>query len=177
MNIVLIKPNDFEYYIVYVVESIKGGYLCGARRVAKNGELIEQCEIFGPLIQKDAEKRCRIRAKVKVSKRGYASLSLEDMPDELGRWMEVPSEMREDQDGLIALAKEAKRERYVVFKDVRGIGDSFDLGIEYRAHEAGDGLLAVYDRLGVVQVCFAERMELVIPTERSIEIEKVFDGN
>jgi hypothetical protein len=177
MNIVLKRPDDSEYYVVYVMESMQGGYLCVAKRVAPGGELVEQCEQFGPYFtEEQAIKRCRIRAKVKVRRRGYVMVPLEEIPEELGRWLEVSDEMKESPDTLIAMAKEAKTERYVVFSNVAGISDLFDLGIEYLAHDIGGGLLSVYDRYGKEQQCFVERMDSISPTERSVEIAKVFDG-
>ena len=181
MNIVLRKPDSEEYYVVYTQESIRGGFFCGAKVVSfcKESESpshMAYCEQNFFKTKEDSAKRCRSRAKTKMRKRGCVRVEFEDIPEKLFPGVELPLDMNINEKELIEKAREAKRERYVIFSDVSGMENFFEVGGEYLAHEKSDGFLSVYDRFGECRECFADRMKSITPTERTKEIERVFNG-
>jgi len=173
MNIALKKPDGREYYLA-VIRRLNGHYSAQGKCVLRDGKLRTfgrpfECESLG-----SAQRRCRQLAKLKMKRRGYKQIRLDQLPESVIPFLEPPPEMRLTQEELIELVKDTKRERYVVFEDTAGLEGYFDKGVEYLGHETKEeGVLQVYDKFGELRHVFRERLASVEPTERCLELRKL----
>jgi hypothetical protein len=172
MNIVLKKLRPVEYYIACVKKN--GSFMVHGKYITKEGKIREQSK-SGPFdTYEEGIIRCRSLAKMKIRKKGFYEVELADIPEKVCVHMEVPPDMQITPAEMLAVMRGAKAERYVVFKNVLGLEESFDLGVEYLATVTEeDGVLSVYDRFGETRQCFEERMESIVPTEDAKKAEGI----
>ncbi len=72
---------------------------------------------------------------------------------------------------MIGFLKEARRERYIIFKDVSGLEEYFDVDVEYLGCQTRDKeTIAVYDRFGELRNVFKKRLASIEPTERCLQL-------
>lgn len=158
-----------EYYIACVRRN--GRYSARGKRVDQVGRLIEMCAAFEFDTQREAERRCRDMAALKCRKHRYVRLELDALPRPVQEHLEVPPDMQMTPWEMVEFLEMAPRERYVVLRDVRGMEEHFDAGVQYVGYETADGeCVAVYDRFGVLRECFVERVASMEPTERAVEM-------
>ena len=71
-----------------------------------------------------------------------------------------------------AIIRKSKRERYVEFDILTGLGDRFDAGIEYLSYVVMDEpeLYDVMDNFGNSCRCHQSRFSRIEPTERAISL-------
>lgn len=164
MNIVLKKTRPVEYYVACVKKN--GAYVVYGKYVTKDGELREHSKSEPFRTESEAVVRCRNLAKMKVRKKGFKELPLDEIPEKVAKHMEVPPNMQVTAEEMLQHIKQARSERYVVFSDVGGMEEYFDVDVEYVAHTTDEeGVLTVYDRFGDSRQCFAERMKSIVATE------------
>lgn len=170
MNIILYNAPGREYYIVSLKVGNPNGYQVVGKRVREDGRMFAfgQPSLFQD--RKLAERRVRDQIKIKIKRRGWQRVNLESLPDPVVKFLEVPPEMQVTPEEMVMILRKAPVERYVIFKDVTGIEEYFDAGIEYLGYVTDDAhIIKVFDKQGKLRDCFATRMLEVIPTERAIE--------
>ena len=172
MNIPL-RGRDGSYYIACVKHN--GVFVVVGKRLNTDGSLRELGQEFRFDSIEEAKKRCRSLAKMKVRKKGFVQIELDSLPLEAHRHLEIPTEMQLTPEELLALVREARLERYVVFKDVTGMEVYFDEGVEYLAliDESDPDFLIVFDRYGEKRNCRVDRMDLIRETEKAEEAGKI----
>jgi hypothetical protein len=173
MNIALQTPGG-EFYIACIKKN-GGPYIVVGKYILPDGTVRQFGQEFRFDRLEDAEKRCRAMAKMKVRKKGFLPVLLEDLPEATHRHLEIPPDMQLTPEEMIEFVRDARRERYVVFGDVFGIEAYFDLGVEYLALTVpgDDEHFLVYDKYGEKRHYHKDRMESVRMTERSEEASKL----
>lgn len=171
MNIVLHNTKGDEYYIVSLkVGQNAGGYLAIGKRVSNDGRLISIGQTSRFQDRKLAERRVRDQIKIKIKRRGWQRVNLESLPVKVVKYLEVPPEMQVTPEELVMVLRKAQAERYVIFKDVAGLEEYFDAGVEYLGYVTDDEhTIKVFDRFGALRDCFINRLLSVDLTERAIE--------
>ena len=172
MNIVLRNPSGGrdEFFIACIKKN--GAYYVYGRYVSPEGKLrtMSKCGPFDTVSA--ATDRCRSLARNKVRKKGFEKVSLDEVPDKVAPYIEMPTDMQMTPQELIRMVQEARRERYVIFKNVQGLEEFFDVDVEYLAKTTDEeDVLAVYDRFGGLRKCFIERMKSVVPTDEAKKAE------
>lgn len=172
MNIVLKSSTNKrpEFFIACIKKN--GTYHVYGKYVSFDGVLriVSKSESFPTEAQ--ARLRCRSLAKSKIRKKGFIEIGLGEIPKRVVPFLEIPPDMQLTAEEMILMIQKTRRERYVVFKDVNGIEESFDVGIEYLAEITDDeGVLTVYDRFGEARQCFVERMSAIVPTDEARQAE------
>lgn len=167
MNIVLQKSNPSEYYVACVKQADEGFVVWG-KYVTKDGDIRDTYNSPSFDTNEQAVVRCRNLAKMKIRKKGFSELALDQIPIKVAKHMEMPPDVDVSAEEMLSQLKEARNERYVVFKDTKGIEEYFDAGVEYLAHTTGEeGVLLVFDRFGESRQCFSDRMESITATEEA----------
>jgi len=174
MNIVLKNPKKQEYYVACVKRD-GDVYIAMGKCVDVSGKLREFGTRFNFNTLEAAQKKCKELAKIKVKKRKYSDVPLVKVPEPIQEHLEVPPDMQLTPQEMVALIADARRERYVVFRDVDGMENYFDQGIEYIGYAHNEDspdveCLEVYDRFGDLRHCLRSRMASINPTERCIEV-------
>ena len=169
MNIAMLSPDEKEYYLVSVKREDES-FCALCKCVCVDGELRDLGGRFLFPTQRDAERKCRQLAKTKTKRRGFHEVDLPEIPLDVQEHLEVPVEMQISPQEMVKLITRSKMERYVVFKNLDGLDDYFDLGVEYLGYEVDDGFLEVHDKFGDLRHCFASRMSSVVHTERCAEV-------
>jgi len=109
-------------------------------------------------------------AKTKTRKRNYVEVPLDSLNEKVRVHLEPPPEMQVTAEEMMNFISRLKRERYVVFKDINGLEDWFDVGVEYIGYEIDDDFISVYDKFGKLRDCMKCRMSSIVPTESAIEL-------
>jgi len=170
MNIALKKPGGGEYYIASIRKD-NGHYVIRGKCILPSGKLRQRGREFTSDSFAGAKKRCRQLASMKVKRRGYTVIQLEQIPDAVVPFLERPPDMQLTKTEMVKFLRETRRERYVVFKDVTGLEEYFDAGVEYIAYETRDKeVIKVHDRFGTIRQVFRERLESVEPTELCMQL-------
>ena len=166
------RDKNTEYYLASV-KSVGGRYLVRGKRVFINGKIHIQGEDFWFDNLKDATTRCRDLAKTKIKRRGWELMDLVNLPKPVVQHLEVPPDMVVTPEELVMILREVELERYVVFSNVLGLEDKFDVGMEYIGYEyenEKEHFVKVFDRFGQLCSCFKDRFLSIVPTERALEI-------
>jgi predicted DNA-binding WGR domain protein len=117
----------------------------------------------------DAERACC--KKLRVKKKHYYQ-ETNDFPEEILPYLKVEVDNQISNKEALALIDEARRERYVVFKDCTGIEDCFDEGVEWIGYidPNDDAFMEVMDRYGELRTVSIERLSSIDFTERTREV-------
>ena len=166
MNTVLRSHGG--YYIVSVKREGSTFYAV-SKCVHDNGVLKSVGSRYEFATLEDAEKKCRQIARMKAKKRGLSEVDMADLPEAVKKALVPDLDMQLSPQEMAELVARSKVERYVVFEDLNGLGDFFDLGVEYLGYEVDDGFVEVHDKFGDLRGCFTSRMSSVRPTERCAE--------
>jgi len=174
MNIVLQGNGKGAEFYIACIRQVAATYHVLGKCITSKGELRECSKNGIYASMSEAVQRCRALAKTKVRKKDMRELSLPDIPKKVAKHLEVPPDMKVSPEELLEHIRRTRTERYVVFREVVGIEEWFDAGVEYLAHVTDDeGVLLVYDRFGDQRECFVERMESVVPTEDAKKAEGI----
>lgn len=175
MNIALWNKARKEYYIVSVKSHANedDAFVTRGKRVSPEGRLIEWCEGFAFETKAEAERKCRDLAKMKARKGKGEVIPLEKLPKIVMNFLEVPPDMQLTPQEMIELLANIEREKYVTFKDLNGMEDLFDPGIQYLGFETEDPeFVKVFDKFGQIRDCLKSRIATTEPTERAIELRE-----
>lgn len=169
MNIVLFSDEKKEYCIACIKVGIGDSgipnYMVQGKRIDSFGRFIAFGQPFNFSVKKEAEKRCISLARIK-RRHGYKEIALDVVQSYLHKHLEVPPDMKLTPQQMIEFLTKSRRERYVVFKDISGLEDCFDLGVQYLAYTVDeDDVLLVYDKFGEARNCFKERFLTIVLTE------------
>lgn len=169
MNIVLHNVKGAEFYIA-ALKKDGDDFIAFGKRVSKDGRLASVGQAFKFHNRRSAELKIRDLAKVKIKRRGWVPINLENLPEKVVRFLEVPPEMQVTPEELVLILRNAQAERYVIFSDVSGLEEFFDAGVEYLGFAVEDEhTVKVFDRFGTLRECFVHRMLSVELTERAVE--------
>jgi hypothetical protein len=117
-------------------------------------------------------------AKTKTRKGKGEIVPLEKLPKVVMNFLEVPPDMQLTPQEMIELMANICREKYVIFKDLNGMEEFFDLGVQYLGFETDDfDFIKVFDKFGQLRDCLKSRIETLEPTERAIELMEKMDKN
>ena len=83
-------------------------------------------------------------------------------------------ETSEGNDVLMERARELIDSFVVVFEDVNGIEESFDVGVEYLATMKKD-YLVVFNRFGEEEICDKKRLSACVKASRESKLDKFFE--
>jgi hypothetical protein len=170
MNIVLKRRDGIEFFVACVKKN--GIYRVLGKYVSLSGNLRTTSE-DGPYgSELEARRRCQSLAKNKLRKKDFVRIPVQKIPNEIIPFLEFPTNMQITPQEMIQMIAEVRLERYVVFKDARGLEDFFDIGVEYLARITDDDdSLLVYDRFGKPRNCFIARMESISLTDEAKKAE------
>jgi len=171
VNIALHNVKGDEYYIASLkVASNADGYIAIGKRIRSDGRLIALGQPSYFPLKGLAERKIRDQIKIKIKRRGWIRVNLERLPVSVVKYLEVPTEMQVTPEELVMVLRNAQVERYVIFKDVVGLEDLFDAGVEYLGYVTEDeNIIKVFDKFGVLRDCFTLRLLSSEWTERAIE--------
>ena len=167
MNVVMATPDRGDYY-VSCVKRREGSYIPVTKKVMINGRVLAMHEgkKFDSLME--AQKEVKRMAKAKAKMKGCERLELDEVPEAVSRRFEVDPDMQITEQEMLDLMSRCKKERYVVFKDLEGLENRFDAGVEYLAEETEDPtILKVYDAYGEPCQCYRYRFEKIELTEEA----------
>ena len=168
MNVVMASPDRGDYYVCCVRKS-DDDFCAVGKMVGISGKVSSVYEGKSFDSKKEAEKYAKKMAKVKAKMKNYERMEHDEVPDPVKKSFEVEPEMQISEQDMLDLMARCKKERYVVFKDVEGIEDRFDEGMEYLAEETEDPtILKVYDIYGEPCQCYKYRFESVKLTEEAV---------
>jgi hypothetical protein len=173
MNIALNTFSQSQEHCIVSVKNVGGRYLVRGKRILPSGDVKVQGEDFWFDNLKDATTKCRDLAKIKMKKRGWKPVDLVELPKNVVQHLEVPPDMVVTPEEMVLILREIESERYVVFSNVFGLEDRFDLEVEYIGYECDDGknkFLKVFDKFGKLSSCFSDRFSSIVPTERALEV-------
>jgi len=165
----LALTSDTGFYIASV-RKIGGSFAAQGRRVTKTGRLEADGQAFICSDKRAAEHKVREMVKTKVKRKGWKPVSLQELPKSVMKFLDVPPEMQCTPEELVFILKSAAKERYVVFENVAGLEEYFDVQVEYIGYDTDEGSIKVYDRFGVLRDVFTSRLKSVQPTEQAIEV-------
>ena len=171
MNIVLTNKDQSEFYVASV-KKVDDLFVARGKRVTKEGRLVVVGQEFPSETEKGANASVKRLVKTKITRKGWLRIELEDLPQPVVKFLEVPPEMQITPEEMILIMRKATSERYVIFIDVTGIEEYFDAGVEYLGYVTDDqAMVKVYDRFGSLRDCFANRIKTMRSTERAEEAE------
>ena len=166
MNVAL--QSDTGFYIASV-RKIGGSFAAQGRRVSKDGRLEADGQAFICGDKRAAEHKVRDIVRTKVKRRGWKLVSLQELPKQVVKFLDVPPEMQCTPEELVFILRSAAKERYVVFENIEGLEEYFDVGVQYLGYDTDSGSVKVYDRFGVMREVFQNRLRSVQPTEQAVE--------
>jgi hypothetical protein len=172
MNIALADKNGDQFYIACVQRHAnEDRFVAFGKKATKEGRLLSTGQGFEFADQKSAETKVRDLVKIKIRRRGWLPVGLENLPAPVVKFLEVPPEMQVSPEEMVLILHRTKQERYVIFSDVSGLEEYFDAGVEYIGYETDDPyLLKVFDRYGQLRNCMTTRMSSVNMSDRAIEM-------
>ena len=166
MNIILKRINHVEYFISCVKKHSDTAFIVYGKYISKEGAIRTQSKSSIFSTERQAMDRCHSLAKTKIRKKFFIEIPLDEVPDNVSAHLEIPAELQVTAQELILHIKEARKERYVIFKEDFGLDEFFDAEVEYLGLVTEDeDILTVFDRYGDPRQCFVERMKSIIPTE------------
>lgn len=169
MNIVLRDPEKGNFYISSLKKT-DDAFIAVGKVVSPQGKVVSLGQPFSFLDRRAAEHKVRDLIKIKIKRRGWYQVNMEDLPKDAQSQLEVPPEMRVTPEEMVLILREAQSERYVEFANVSGIEEFFDLGVEYIGYDdASSFTVKVFDKFGTLRECFRSRMARMDYTERAIE--------
>jgi hypothetical protein len=121
---------------------------------------------------KEADARAKTIAMMKRKHQNCVEVFEEVVPMGVRKAMAAPVEAQVTGTELVGLLMQARNERYVTLKDVVGLEDFFDAGVEYVGYTTTDAnILDVFDRFGKSRGVRMDRIDKVSKTEQCIEAE------
>lgn len=175
MNRVSVSPDGNTYYVVSVRRA-GDSYYPVSKKVGNVGnvETVYDGPTFATKVE--AERHARRMFRTKQKRKDY--MPAEDVPMAVQEKFEPDPDLRLSEAEMVDFVKKVTRERYVIFKDVFGFEDRFDIGVEYLAEATDDpSIMVVYDISGEPCKCSLSRFKWVKRTEDSLEIiEKMMNG-
>lgn len=176
MNIALTKMDESglpEFYLAGVKKSGMS-YIAVSKRVTENGKLVGSSPGFYSYSEHEANVKVRDLIKTKMKKQDWKPIDLEHLPMAVVKFLEVPPGQQVTPEELVMILRETEKERYVTFKDVSGIEEYFDAGVQYLGYEYGEEwMVKVFDKTGKLRECFRRRMEHLELTENAIEATRI----
>jgi hypothetical protein len=180
MNIVLKHPDD-SFTIVSVLKDkmiVKDqpvdGFSVRTARMWPDGKVHRWEVVAKYLTLKEAEARAKTLAMMKRKHRDCVEVFEDRIPSGIKKAMAAPVEAQVTGTELISLVMQARKERYVTLKDIVGLEDFFDAGVEYVGYTTDDAnILDVFDRFGKSRGVRIDRIDKVSKTEQCIESETV----
>ena len=161
-----------EFYIATVKRQANDVFVARGKRVSLEGNLIEWCQGFAFKTQKQAEQKCRDLVKMKVRKQRGEIVPLDTLPKPVIDHLEVPSDMQLTPQEMVEMLTNISREVYVTFKDLNGMEEFFDPGVQYIGFETDESdFIKVWDKFGQLRDCLKIRIATSEPTERAIEVQ------
>lgn len=180
MNIVLKHPDD-TFTVVSVLkdkmtwlDKSVDGFSVRTARMGPDGKVHRWEVIAKYQTLKDAEARAKTLAMMKRKHRDCEEVFEDRIPAGIRKAMAAPVEAQVTGTELIGLVMQARKERYVTLKDVVGLEDFFDAGVEYVGYTTDDpNILDVFDRFGKSRGVRIDRIDNVSKTEQCIEADGV----
>jgi hypothetical protein len=172
MNEVLREPDDSLYVIsLRHIENNATGFTVSSKCLWKDGNFRCKGTVSSFKTLAEAKKKLKDMAKTKVKRRGAVPVSITELPEDAFRHLAPELGSQISQEDMVALIEKSRRERYVVFKNVSGLEEWFDTGIEYLAEKGEDEeFMTVYDRYGDPRDTLRVRFESVRDTEVAEEL-------
>jgi hypothetical protein len=171
MNFVL-KVRNLEQYTIYGVRKTMDGFVVRSKTIDGNGQVLVAIDIDTQPTLEDANEMARKVALMKSALKGR--VVVDDPPDFVKKHFETCDREWVSNQQMVGLLTAAKRERYVVFRDILGLEGRFDIGVEYLAFETDDEeFLDVTDNFGETLLCMKSRFALVEMTEAGREVEAI----
>lgn len=172
MNFVL-KPKNQNQYTIYGVRRTADGFVVRSTTVNGNGQVVvsEDIDLLSTL--EDANERARKIALTKAERKGR--ILVENPPEFVRNHFDAEDAEWVTPQQMIDLLEAAKRERYVVFRNVDNLGDRFDLGVQYLAinFDDDDEAADVIDNFGKPCGCLKSRFASVELTEAGKEVKLI----
>jgi hypothetical protein len=168
MNISL---KNHDRYLLYSERKMSEGSFAIERKIIFNGNLVKKETVQVFKTREECADRLRVLHTNKI-KNGWKKEI--PVPDFVRKHYVDFLPIVSNEEVLAEVAKR-KVERYVEFKDVDGIEDGFDLGMQYLAFVLPDdsSILNVIDRNGQVRPCSPDRFSKIELTEDAIVATKV----
>lgn len=171
MNIILQLAGAGDFYIASVRKCTGNRWALRGVTLNSNGVLKGTANVLYFESRKEAEKKCRKRAKIKQARKSYAIVGVDALPKEALRFLAPDPDSVISIEEMVELIDKAKRERYVFFKNVMGIEHLFQLGLEYLAYITDDeDILEVEADNGERHSCIMERFSEVKETETALQV-------
>lgn len=171
MNKVAVSQDGNIYYVVSIRRQGEEYYPASKKiDVVGNVQNVYSGRCFQT--KKDAERMACSMIRTKQKRKNYVEVQdIRDVPDAIVGMFEVDPDMQLSEDEMIDFMKSVYRERYMIFKDVFGLEDRFDLGVEYLAEVMNEqGIMVVYDVYGEPCKCNMSRFKWAKRTEDSLEL-------
>jgi hypothetical protein len=168
----VIKVPKLEQYTIYGVRRVMDGYAVRSTTVDAKDRVLASADIdFLPTLEEANEQAERI-ALMKAALKGR--LVVDSPPAYVKRHFERDDQEWVTNQQMTGLLTAAKRERYVIFRDVKGMESRFDIGVQYLALDTGDEeTLDVTDNFGETSSCLKGRFVSVELTEAGKEVEAI----
>lgn len=184
MNYVLKIPRDGGGY--FIVSILRDGdeFIIRSKRIDSHGNVLVWNDVRGDGYSiahfktlEEAKKRAQTIAAMKTKKRGMTEVLDKDFPDIVKAKLAAPIDSQVNQNELMELVSQFRKERYIIFKDVAGLEDFYDLGVEYVGHITEDpDMVEVFDKFGNVHSVLTSRLLSCEDTEQCKEAHAVGIG-
>ena len=180
MNFVLKEPRaDGGYFIISVVRD-GDQFLVRSKRIDGVGNILVWNDVnaegtfraarYNTLAE--AKERAKTIAGMKRKRQGMIPIEEKDLPSisVLKNRLAAKIDAQVNTEELLTILENARKERYVVFKDIAGLEDFFDLGVEYVGNVTDDPtLMEVFDKFGESRSVLVDRLDSINKTEQALE--------
>jgi len=170
MNLVALNCATDDYYLASVSMNSKGLYVVNGTFFRRDGDEDSGAEFCFP-DRKSAERKCRRLITMKVKRAGYTATEASNAPSGVIVHFKPSLDNMVSPDRMLQMAREARRERYVIFDDIVGIEDRVDAGLEYIGMLDLDDpeYIFICDRNADWFQANMNRFSSVVLTERALE--------
>jgi hypothetical protein len=166
-----VSPGTGAYYIATIRKTDTGNWGVRGKILHEDGSLKQMGDEKFFSTRSHAEKACRKLAKRKRAMRKYEDINLTELPEAALEHLEPDADNWVDPTDMVKMIEEAKKERYVWFRDITGIEAYFQIGWEYLAYITEDpDIYRVMDKYGEWRECMTARFAKIENTERTDEV-------
>ena len=177
MNFVLKIPRDGGGYFIISILRDGDEFIIRSKRIDSHGNILVWNDVKGDGYSiahfqtlEEAKKRAQTIAAMKTKKKGMIEILDKDFPDIVKAKLAAPIDSQINQDELMEIVKQFRKERYVIFKDVAGLEEFYDLGVEYVGYITEDpDIIDVFDKFGSVRGVLVSRLQACDDTEQCKE--------
>jgi Fe-S cluster assembly scaffold protein SufB len=179
MNFALKEPRSGGgFFIISIVKS-DDKFLIQSKRIDQNGKILVwnnmssdgSFEAVHYATLQEAKNKAEKMMRIKRKQRGMIDMLEANLPDSVKKRLAAPLEAQTNSVELLKLMEQARKERYVTFKNADGLEEFFDLGVEYVGYITDDdNLIEVFDKFGRSRGVLVDRLASIMKTEQCIEV-------